>query len=313
MKRFIVLLLGMCVCALVGLGAAGLANADVDIWVPGNTDCTGQGYMNAGANPTSPGNVNVPVAYSTCDGSFAPFMGSTTPPDALNQGVDATRAAWNQWCADGTQHCVLHGFSLGAPIVTMVGNDVGADKLGSNTHVITEGNAWGAPGVLGGKPGFIGGFINIGAAVVGLPPQIPQVAGSENRFTPNDAFAANSGQPPWAEITQLSVINGADVNGDGVQDIAPQHFIQTGDPTAEFHTSDDVRQEVYGDPLPGVIPPQDNPLVNPELTPQLPDLPQFPPPQLADPFEAFGQQMAGMPACVAPDGSEYRTPAGVGC
>lgn len=305
LQRVLLLLLGFCLCALVGLGVSvQAANADVDIWVPGNTDCTGQGYAHAGANPTSPDNTNVPVAYSTCDGSFAPFMGSTTPPDAIAQGVAATRAKWDQYCASGAEHCVLHGFSLGAPIVTIVGNDVGADKIGSNTHIITEGNAWGTPGVFGGKPGLLGVGINIGAQAVGLPLEIPQLAGSENRFTPNDAFAANSGQTPAGEITQLSCINGCG-------DVPPQHFIQQGDPTAEFHTADDVRQEVYGDPLPGVIAPQDNPLVNPELVPQVPLAPVAP--VLADPFEAMTQQFAGVPPCFAPDGAQYRTPAGVGC
>lgn len=272
MKHIVAAMAG---AAIALVAPAVIALADTDIWVPGNTDCTGSGYIHAGANPTSPRNTNIPVAYSTCDGSFAPFMGSTTPPDAIAQGVDATRKVWDANCASGVEHCVLHGFSLGAPIVSIVGTDVGADKPGSNTHVITEGNAWGQPGVFGGKPGIVGVGINIGAPVVGLPLQVPQVAGSENRFNVNDGFADDATQQPQAEITNLSLLNGADLNGDGVQDIPPQHYIQTGNPTAEFHTSDGVRQEVYGDPLPGVVAPQDNPLVNPELTPVHSLVPSF--------------------------------------
>lgn len=301
---------------------AALALADTHLWDGGNTDCTSKIYMNAGTNP-NPADNNIPIAYGGCDGSFAPFLGSVNAGDAINQGVVNTRAAWDQFCSHG-ERCVIHGFSLGAPIATIIGNDVGADGLGrSNTHIITEGNAWGVPGVNGGKPGLIGVGINIGEPFVSVPLQIPQVPGSENRFTPNDAFAANSGQPMSAEITQLSVINGADTNGDGVQDIPPQHWIQTGTPTATFTTNDNVKQEVYGDPLPGVIAPQDNPVVNPELLPQIPnfipDMSALPPapadvvPVLANPADAFGQQLAGLPACVAPDGGTYFTPSGMGC
>lgn len=272
-------------CA-IALFCAGSAHADTHIWVGGNTDCTSQGYMHAGTNP-NPADNNVPVTYGTCDGDFAPFLGSTTPPDAIQQGVDGTRAAWDANCSAG-QRCVLHGFSVGAAPVSIVGNDVGADKPGSNTHVITEGNAWGQPGVFGGQPGLLGVGINIGAPVVGVPTHIDQVPNSENRFTPNDGFAANSGQTPVGEITQLSCINGCG-------NVPPQHFIQTGSPTATFTTSDGVHQEVYGDPLPGVIAPQDNPVVNSAVVQSA--VPSF-----------FGE----LP-CVAPDGGSYFTPAGQGC
>lgn len=254
----------MAVAALYGAGAA---SADTEIWVGGNTDCTSELYMNAGANPV-PGSNNVPVVYGTCDGDFAPFMGSTRAPDAIQQGVDGTRAAWDANCSAG-QRCTLHGFSIGAAPAAIVGTDVGADGLGgSNTHVITEGNAWGQLGVFGDKPGIVGVGINIGAPFAGVPLNIAQVPGSENRFNVNDGFADDATQPPWAEITDLSLLNGADFNGDGVQEIPPQHFIQTGEPVATFTTSDGVQQKVYGDPLPGVIAPQNNPLVNPELAPE---------------------------------------------
>lgn len=257
MKKYIPVVT-MGVALFLGAPTALADTGNIDIWVPGNTDCTGEVYMHAGANPTSPENINVPVAYSTCDGSFAPYMGSTTAPDAIAQGVEATRRVWNEQCASGVEHCVLHGFSLGAPIATIVATNVGADKPGSNTHLITEGNAWGVPGVFGGKPGAIGFWINVGSPAAGVPLRIPQVAGSENRFNVNDAFAANSGQTPEGEISQLSCINGCD-------GLPQQHYIQTGKPVAEFRTSDGVRQEAYGDPMPGVIPPQDNPIVNPAI------------------------------------------------
>lgn len=287
---------GVAFCALMyaGMGTAGAAT---HLWFGGNTDCTSQSYMNAGGNP-NPSDNNVPIAYSTCDGSFAPFLGSTSAPDAIQQGVDAGRAAWDQFCSHG-ESCTLHGFSVGAAPAAIVGNEVGADAPGSTTHVITEGNAWGAPGVFGGKPGFIGGFINLGAPFAGVPTHIDQVPNSENRLNVNDGWGDNSGQPPWAEITQLSCINGCGDN-------PPQHYIQTGEPVASFTTNDGVHQEVYGDPFPGVVPPQDNPIVNPELLPAAP-------PVLADPMDAFQQQMAGLPPCVAPDGGTYFTAAGLGC
>lgn len=271
-KKYILVAMAGAAASLVA--PAVMALADTDIWVGGNTDCTSQGYMHSGANPTSPENVNVPVVYGTCDGDFAPFLGSTRADDAIAQGVDATRQVWDVHCASGVEHCVLHGFSIGAAPVTIVGKQVGADGPGSNTHVITEGNAWGQPGVFGGKPGIVGVGVNIGAPFTGVPLHIDQVAGSENRFNVNDGFADDATQQPQAEITNLSLLNGADTNGDGVKDIAPQHYIQTGKPVAEFRTNDGVRQEVYGDPLPGVQPPQDNPLVNPELAPHLP-VPSF--------------------------------------
>lgn len=290
---------GLVAAALAVFYGAGVASADTDIWVGGNTDCTSQGYMEAGANPP-PGTNNVPVVYSTCDGSFAPFLGSTRADEAIRQGVEGTRREWNRWCSSG-QTCRLHGFSVGAAPVAIVGNDVGADTPGSNTHVITEGNAWGYSGVFGeAPPGFVGFWINVGAPAIGVPLEVAQVPNSENRLNPNDGWANNSGQTPWGEITQLSTLNGVDTNGDGVQEIPPQHFIQTGEPTAVFRSPDGVEQKIYGEPFPGVVAPQNNPLVNP-------------PPVLADPMEAFGQQMAGMPPCIAPDGGEYRTPAGVGC
>lgn len=287
LRRVLLFLLGVFACVLIGLGWSAIASADagtgnsntgnIDIWTGGNTDCTSQNYMHTGANPTSPANLNIPVAYGACDGSFAPFLGSMRANDAMNQGVDALTRIWKDNCSSGVEHCVMHGFSLGAPIVTIVGNNVGADQPGSNTHVITEGNAWAQPGVFGGKPGPIGFWINVGVPFTGLPLRIPQVSGSENRFNVNDGFADDATQNASAETTNLSLLNGADTNGDGVQDIPPQHWIQTGDPVAEFRTDDNVRQEVYGDPLPGVVPPQDNPVVNPELTPALPALPDLAP------------------------------------
>lgn len=284
MKKYI--LAGMVGLALSFGAPAVVALADTNIWVGGNTDCTSQGYMHAGGNPV-PGTNNVPVVYGTCDGDFAPFLGSTDAGVAIGQGTVATKQAWDANCSAG-QRCTIHGFSIGAAPAAIVGNQVGADQPGSNTHVITEGNAWGEPGVFGGQPGFVGTFINIGAPVISVPLHIDQVPNSENRFNPNDGWADNSGQPPWAEITQLSCINGCG-------NIPPQHYIQTGTPTAEFTTSDGVHQKVYGDPLPGVIAPQDNPLVNDQLAHSV--VPSF-----------FGEA-----PCVAADGSQYFTPGEAPC
>lgn len=298
-KRYI--LAGIAGVAATLVAPAVLAFAHTDIWFGGNTDCTSQGYMHAGANP-NPNDRNIPVVYGTCDGAFAPFLGSTAAPDAIQQGVDVGQALWRANCTHG-ESCTLHGFSIGAAPATIVANEVGADRPGSNTHLITEGNAWGKPGVFGGSPSFIGTWINVGAPALGVPLHINQVPNSENRFNPNDAWANNSGQVPSGEITQLSCINGCG-------DIPPQHYIQQGTPTAKFDTSDGVHQEVYGEPMFGVVAPQDNPVINPPVA--APVLQQSAP-VLADPGEAFGQQMAGIPPCFAPDGGEYRTPAGVGC
>jgi len=260
-KPFVYSLCGAAL-GLITYASMGTAHADTHIVVGGNTDCTSQGLTNTLAAQGQLQGDPVPVVYGTCDGSFAPFVGSTLASDAINQGVVATRQAWDANCSNG-ERCVLEGFSIGAAPVTIVGNDVGADQPGSNTHVITDGNAWGAPGVFGGLPGVVGVGINVGAAVITVPLHIDQVSGSENRFNVNDAWAADSAQPPWAEITDLSTLNGAG-------DIPPQHTVPSGEPTATFTTNDGVTQEVYGQPFFGVIPPQDNPLVNPELLPPPP-------------------------------------------
>jgi hypothetical protein len=244
-----------------------LALAQTDIWVGGNTDCTSQSYQHADGNEQL-GRHSVAVQFGTCDGDFAPYLGSTPANVAIDQGVAVTRQAWDANCANGVEQCTLHGFSIGAAPVAIVGNDVGADKPGSNTHVITEGNAWGKPGVFGGQAGIVGIGINIGAPFVPIPTHIDQVAGSENRFNVNDGFADDATQSLPSEIVNLSCLNGCD-------DQPPQHFIQSGSPTATFKTSDGVKQEVYGDPLPTTVPPQDNPFVNPELTPVHSPVPSF--------------------------------------
>jgi hypothetical protein len=289
-KKYI--LAGMVGVALSFGAPAVLALAQTDIWVGGNTDCTSQGYMHADGNPIA-GHNNVPVAYGTCDGDFAPFLGSTTASDAIAQGVAATHQAWDANCANTSESCTLHGFSIGAASASIVANDVGADKPGSNTHLITEGNAWGQPGVFGGKPGFIGFWINVGAPFAGVPLHVDQVAGSENRFNVNDGFADDATQAPNVEIVNLSCLNHCD-------DLPPQHFIQSGSPAATFKTNDGVKQEVYGDPLPGVIPPQDNPVVNPELTPTAPVTSAVP--------SFFGEA-----PCVADNGGQYFTPGDSPC
>jgi hypothetical protein len=257
--------------AMIGAAAsfgapAVMALAQTDIWVGGNTDCTSSSYQHASSNEQL-GRHSVAVQFGTCDGDFAPFLGSTRADDAISQGVTATRQAWDANCGNGIEECTLHGFSIGAAPATIVANDVGADRPGSNTHLITEGNAWGQPGVFGGKPGPIGFWINVGAPATGVPLRIPQVAGSENRFNVNDGFADDALQQPQAEIQNLSCLNGCDGQ-------PPQHYIQNGTPTASFTTDDGVKQVVYGQPFPGVVAPQDNPAVNPELAPRL-DVPEF--------------------------------------
>lgn len=247
---FLVFLSG-CVVAVF---FAAFASADTHIVVGGNTDCQSTGIM-AVKQAQNPGDNFVPVAYGTCDGDFAPFVGSTTPNDAYNQGVSATQAAWDDNCSQG-QKCILEGFSYGDAPVSAVGTNVGADKPGSNTHVITNGNAWGETGSLGPTPGLLGAGTKIGAPVIGVPLNIPQVAGSENRNNVNDFWGDDAGQPVWAEGTMAGEING-DNNG-----TPPQHNIPDGDPTATWVSSDGVTQESYGQPLPGVVPPQDNPVVD---------------------------------------------------
>jgi hypothetical protein len=260
---FGVLLAGLAALACLLFGS-GFASADTHIIVGGNTDCTSQGLANTIAAQGRLQGDPVPVAYGTCDGDFAPFSGSTTPNDAFNQGVAATRAAWDQHCANGSR-CVIEGFSYGDAPAIQVASDVGADQPGSNTRLITNGNAWGDPGVFGPTPGPIGVGINVGAAVIGVPANLPVVPNSENRNDVNDAYGSNGGQPPWAEITQLSTINGADTNGDGVQDIPPQHNVPNGPITGSYVDENNVTNNFYGDPLPGVVPPADNPVVNPPV------------------------------------------------
>lgn len=181
----------------------------------------------------------------------------------------------------------------------MVGTDVGADKPGSNTHLVTDGNAWGRPGVFGGTPGIVGVGVNIGAPFVGAPVHIGQVSGSENRFGVNDAWANDAGQPLPAEITEFSTINGADTNNDGVQDIPPQHIVPSGVPTDTFVTPDGVTQEVFGTPLPGVLNPADNPVLNPPLPPA--------------PVTSAMSSFFGELPCVAPSGAQYFTPGDAPC
>lgn len=244
--------------AFLSLFTAGTAAASpgehVHIVVGGNTDCTSQGATDKIASEGRLQGRPVPVPYSTCDGSFAPFLGSTNAGAAIQQSVTNTRTAWDQNCTNG-EICTMEAFSLGDAGVSIVGNDVGADKPGSNTHVITNGNAWGYTGVFGGKPGVVGVGINIGAPFANVPTHIDQVQGSENRNGVNDGWGDNAGQPINAEITQLSCLNGC--NG-----LPPQHDIPAGDPTATFQ-AEGVTQESFGTPLPGVIPPQDNPIVDP--------------------------------------------------
>lgn len=245
----------------------GIGHADTHIVVGGNTDCRSLGLMQTKIDQGDVRGELVPVAYGTCDGDFAPFLGSTPANVAIDQGVAATRQAWNDHCSDGSR-CTLEGFSLGDAPVSIVGNDVGADQPGSNTHVVTNGNAWGDPGVFGPTPGPIGVFVNIGAPFASAPTDIPVVPNSENRNGYNDAWGANGGQPPWAEITQLSTING------GANGLPPQHYVPSGEPAGSYVDENGVDNKFYGEPFPGVIPPEGNPVVNPPAVHL--DVPSFP-------------------------------------
>lgn len=276
----------------LGILCAATASADTHIVVGGNTDCTSQQLVDTlAAQGRLQGNP-VPVAYGTCDGDFAPFLGSTTPGDAFNQGVAATRGAWDANCANTAQRCVIEGFSYGDAPVLQVGSDVGADQPGSNTHVITNGNAWGDPGIFGPTPGAVGGFVKLGATFIGVPDHLPVVPNSENRNLVNDGWGSNGGQPPWAEITQLSTILGA--NG-----LPPQHAVPDGPVTSSYVDENDVTNNFYGEPLPGVISPADNPIVNP--------------PAGVESVRNTAASFFGEAPCFAADGSQYFTPGDASC
>src|SRR6201993_68179 len=204
MRAFLLLTGGVAAGFLCG----GLAHADTHILVGGNTDCSSQVLLQTKIAQNDLQGDPVPISYGTCDGDFAPWVGSTPANVAIQQGVDATLQAWQDNCSAG-QRCVIEGFSIGAAPVSIVGNQVGADQPGSNTHVITDGNAWGQLGAFGGpNPGPLGNAAKTGGPVfTGVPVDVPQVAGSENRVGVNDFWADDSGQNINGENEMASCIN----------------------------------------------------------------------------------------------------------
>lgn len=238
--------------------SAAQAHADTNIYVGGNTDCTGQGII---ADKQAQGDynysaTNIPIAYGACDGSFAPFLGSVPMNVAVDQGTAATVQAWRDNCQGQVPgKCTLEGFSLGAVVVSNAGNQVGADKPGSTTHVITDGHAYGDPGVVGDTPNFVGGFVKAAGPAFGIVTDVPAVPGSENRGNINDFFYNGGNQNPGDQIAMGSCINGCGA-------VPPQHEIP--DPAAQHDTyvSDDgVTQEVFNTAgaFPGVVNPADIP------------------------------------------------------
>jgi hypothetical protein len=247
---------GGVVAAFLSLGGAGAANADVHILDGGNTDCTSQGFLATKQSQSdyNPNDTYIPVAYGDCSGDFAPFLGGMRAPDAIAQGTANTQAVWDANCSAG-QRCTLEGFSLGDAPVTNVGNNVGADALGvnPNTHVITNGNGWGETGFLSDSSNPVD-VAERGAAnaATGVLVDVPQVPGSENRNFTNDIWGNGGDQPPWAQITQVSTINGDPNTG------LPQHAApDVGQPHNTFTTDDGVTQEMFPGQgtYPGVVDP----------------------------------------------------------
>jgi hypothetical protein len=204
---------------------AGTASADTHIYVGGTGDCSSQQAM-AQANPSD---TNIPVIYPTC-------------PNTIEGGVTAATQAWNDNCTAG---CTLEGVSLGAAVVSIVGQNVGADQPGSTTHVVTDANPWGEPGLLS-TPSWLDGIAD---QVTGATPgmTVSQVPGSINRFNVNDLLADGGHQSSLGQFMMLLDIGGAWGQ--------PGHSVPTGQPTNTFATPDGVTQEVYGSPLLWVAPP----------------------------------------------------------
>lgn len=231
---------------------AGIASADTHILVGGNTDCTSQQLLQIKNEQRDVHGTPVPIEYGDCVGDFAPFLGSVNMTDAVQQGVDATQAAWDQNCSTG-QRCTLEGFSIGAPVVSIVGDNVGADRPGSNTHVVTDGNPYGTPGFMGPNS-QLGDVVKPMAAGFGVVSDAPIVAGSENRFNVNDFWANGGGQTVGAVINQGTAIN-------GIPDLLPpQHEVPNPDALHDTYVDENgVTNEVYGEPLAEVVNPADQP------------------------------------------------------
>jgi hypothetical protein len=212
--------------ALAVFTGMGTANADTHIYVGGTGDCTSQLAM-ATADPA---NTNIPVVYPTC-------------PNTIDGGVAAATQAWNANCVPGP--CTLEGVSLGAAVVSIVGQNVGAGQPDSSTSVVTDANPWGEPGLLS-KPSWLDG---IAASVTGSPPGtvVSQVPGSVNRFNVNDLLADGGGQSGLGQFMMLLDIGGAWGQ--------PGHSVPVGQPVNSFVTSDGVTQDVFGSPLLWVSPP----------------------------------------------------------
>jgi hypothetical protein len=267
-QAFLLFTSGLAVAFFVNTGTA---SADTHILIGGNTDCTSQGLL---ATKQAQGDVKgtpVPVHYGDCAGDFAPWVGGTTPQAAIADGVNNAQAVWDQYCSAG-QTCTIEGFSLGDAPAAIVANNVGADGLGGapNTHLITNGNAWGEYGFLSESDNPMNVTERgLAGAFTGIPTSIPQVPGSENRNFTNDAWGNGGDQAPWAQITQAATINGDPSTG------LPQHAVP--DPTqphATVTTDDGVTQEVFPGQgtYPGVIDP------SPLPAGEVPDVDVPPPP-----------------------------------
>lgn len=250
------------VAAFLSLFTSATASADTHIYDGGNTDCTGQkmvdhkkanGDYDYGAN-------NIPITYGSCAGNFAPFQGDMPMNVAVDQGVNATVQAWKDNCQGRpAEKCVLDGFSFGAIVVSISGDQVGADKPGSNTHVITEGHGYGESGIVG-DGSWDGPAILAAGAPFGIVQNVPAVPGSENRFKINDFFANGGPQNLGDQIAMGSTALGT-TNPDGSPGLPPQHAIPTGTPDTTYVSDDGVTQEVFNtaDAFPGVVNPVDVP------------------------------------------------------
>lgn len=157
-------------------------------------------------------------------------------------------------------------------------------------HVVLDGDPYGSTGMFR-NPVPIAAVVS----VADVPVNLPVPPGSERNFHQLDGIGNGGPQNVAGLITQAST---------------PYHIIPVGEPDVTFTDREGVVNNQWNDP-PQWMPINSGKDFGPGGVPLPPEAPAGP--VLADPQDAFGQQMAGLPPCVAPDGGTYFTAAGLGC
>ena len=177
--------------SVASMELAAPAGADEQVFVGGNCDPNGA-FVRQQAIEKGFYNPNARHPEIVYPASIAPICGNDTMRQSMNIGADQLMREY-QNNAPG-EHFFVESFSLGSGVADEFGNritDRGRHPLPENVHLINNGDAYGAPGILNHP---LAPIARVVTDFMGIPPasEIKPAPGTLIRFDIND-FWGNGG------------------------------------------------------------------------------------------------------------------------